>query len=94
MNNIKRRTFVSAAVLVPLQSLLSTRAFAAEQLSESDPMAMALAYKNVTENPEQNCANCQLYQAEAGEEMGPCVIFQGKLVAADGWCKSWVIKAG
>lgn len=94
MKSIKRRTFVSAAVLIPLHSLLSTRAIADENLSEEDPMAMALGYKMTSEVAEQKCSNCQLYQGQDGDQVGACAIFPGKLVAADGWCKSWVVKAG
>lgn len=61
-------------------------------LAEDDPMAMALGYKVTSEIAEQKCSNCQLYQGQDGDEAGPCAIFPGKQVAADGWCKSWVVK--
>jgi hypothetical protein len=72
----------------------------------ADPTAIALKYRHDAAAadragaakpgapPEaQNCANCQLIQADAGE-WRPCTLFPGKLVAANGWCNSWIIKAG
>jgi hypothetical protein len=40
-----------------------------------------------------DCANCMQYTGEAGKDWGPCAIFQGKQVAAKGWCTAWVKKA-
>ena len=72
----------------------------------TDPTAIALNYKHDATAadragaakpgapPEQQtCANCQLIQTDAGE-WRPCSLFPGKLVAANGWCSSWVLKAG
>ncbi|MEZ5443070.1 MAG: high-potential iron-sulfur protein, partial [Lysobacterales bacterium] len=42
---------------------------------------------------DQKCANCQFLQAEAGAASGPCALFPGKAVKAEGWCVSWVKKA-
>ena len=64
------------------------------QVDPEDATAKALEYVHASTNPEQNCANCQLYTGEAGAEWGPCAIFPGKGVAAKGWCKSWIKKAG
>jgi len=71
-------------------------------LDEGDPTAMALGYvasaarvdkskyPNFVEG--QNCANCVLYLGAAGSEAGPCPLFAGKQVAAQGWCASYVRK--
>ncbi|MEE4379834.1 MAG: high-potential iron-sulfur protein [Candidatus Competibacteraceae bacterium] len=78
------------------------------QLDESDPTAQALGYvhdatkANVAEFPkrsgpdgaDQFCRNCQLYTGSDGSEWGPCSIFPGKVVNANGWCNAWVQKAG
>lgn len=76
------------------------------QLSEDDPQAKALGYHHdytkvdPAEFPQrdasvtQNCANCQLYTGEADAEWGGCSIFPGKAVKANGWCKTWVKRAG
>ena len=68
------------------------------KLDESDPTATALGYRHDSNavdagkypnhSAAQNCANCALYQG-AGQAWGPCAIFPGKQVAADGWCAVW-----
>lgn len=72
-------------------------------LDESSPNAQSLAY--VADNrrvdaarhpnfaPDQNCANCALFQAPAGAEAGGCPLFAGHWVAAAGWCSAWVKRA-
>lgn len=73
------------------------------RLDPADPQARALAYVhdasevNATEQPRyeagQLCSNCALYTGDDGEAWGPCSIFPGKLVNADGWCVTWAPKA-
>jgi hypothetical protein len=68
-------------------------------LDESDPTAQSLAYvadnsrvdraRHPNFNPDQNCANCALYQGATGSEAGGCPLFAGKWVAAAGWCTAW-----
>jgi hypothetical protein len=68
-------------------------------LDESDPTAQSLAYvadngrvdraRHPNFNPDQNCANCALYQGAPGSEAGSCPLFAGKWVAAPGWCTAW-----
>ncbi len=76
------------------------------EVSESDPTAQALGYKadasavDVTKFPKkaeadgatQTCANCAQYTAANGT-WGKCNIFPQGVVAAKGWCNSWVPKA-
>lgn len=74
------------------------------RLEESDPTARALAYvhdarkvdakKFPMYKPGQLCSNCQLIQGKAGEAWRPCSLFPRKLVAANGWCRSWIRKPG
>jgi hypothetical protein len=71
-------------------------------LDEADPTAMALGYVADAARVDKvkypsfvegsNCANCVLYQGVAGSEAGPCPLFAGKQVAANGWCASWAKK--
>jgi hypothetical protein len=104
MKNSRRRFILGGATLAT--ALTTGRAvFAADpvRLEESDPMAKSLGYVKDTAKadkvkfpkwaPDQDCANCTLYQGKAGSSEGPCQIFAGKLVAAKGWCSAWVKKA-
>lgn len=88
----------------------SLKAYAqdSDHLAEDNPQAMALGYKNdatqvdTAKYPKragdagakQFCHSCNLYKGAEGEEWGPCQIFPGKLVHANGWCNAWVPKAG
>jgi hypothetical protein len=68
-------------------------------VDEADPTAQSLSYvadntrvdrvRHPTFSPEQNCANCALYQGAAGAQAGGCPLFAGKWVAAEGWCSAW-----
>ena len=76
------------------------RAHAQERVKEDDELAQQLGYKenaadvDPSEWPDyqegHTCANCQLYQGAEGDEWGPCDIFGGNLVNANGWCLSWL----
>lgn len=69
---------------------------------ENDPVATALGYKedastvDATKYPQyktgQICENCALYTGPAGQERGPCTIFQNRLVTAKGWCATYAPK--
>jgi hypothetical protein len=73
------------------------------QVDEKDPQAVALGYvENATKADTakfknyvsgSQCSNCMLYQGKTGDPIGPCPLFAGKRVAAQGWCSSWVKKA-
>jgi hypothetical protein len=74
------------------------------RVEESDPQAVALAYKHDATKVDakkypryaagQLCSNCQLFLAKSGEEWAGCSAFAGRLVNAKGWCSAWVKKAG
>lgn len=102
-----RRNFISKlAVSAAMPALLCGRVFGQaptpDKLEETDPMAVALGYKEDTtkvdpkkypaHKPEQKCENCVLYTGKAGEASGPCSAVGGKLVTAGGWCQVWVKK--
>jgi len=65
-------------------------------LSEKDPIAVSLKYvadskkadPKARTNPKSFCDNCTFYTA-ADKKSGACQIFQGKQVAAKGWCMTW-----
>ena len=104
---ISRRSFVasgagllSAVAALPQVALSQT----AVNLSESDPMAKSLGYRDDAVMVDkarfpkyaagQQCASCQLYQGQPGDARGPCPLYQHKLVAAKGWCSAWVQRHG
>ncbi|SIT66158.1 High potential iron-sulfur protein [Ectothiorhodosinus mongolicus] len=98
--DVSRRKFLKAGaaglVAVPVAGLGWTTTAAAgghgDRLDESDPAAQALQYVHNTANPAQNCANCLLYNDPSQTEWGPCAVFPGKLVSANGWCTAWVAR--
>ncbi|MBW2268307.1 MAG: high-potential iron-sulfur protein [Deltaproteobacteria bacterium] len=55
-------------------------------------MVAALQYTNTSGNPDQRCANCQLF-AQTGDGIGKCQIFAQGYVTEGGWCVSWAAKA-
>lgn len=100
-----RRSFLvkSTGLMGALAVTRSVPAQAPARVSESDPQAQALGYRDDATKADkakypkyaagQSCAGCQLYQGKPGDATGPCTIFQNKLVAAKGWCSAWVKKA-
>jgi len=68
----------------------------------TDPLAVALAYhddaktvdaaKFPTFKPEQKCSNCLQLKGNEGDTWRPCTLFVGKLVNANGWCRTYVKK--
>ncbi|MFZ1639884.1 MAG: high-potential iron-sulfur protein [Candidatus Contendobacter sp.] len=100
-NNRRRFIKLTAVGLVAApfaNALLSGTVRAADPISETDPQATALGYKADATKAEKRtdatalCSNCNFYSGKAGEASGPCVLFQGKLVAANGWCTAWAKK--
>ena len=102
-DNSRRRfiklTAIGLAAAPFANTLLSGVATAAEAIAETDPLAAAMKYKaDAAQSTDRkdataHCANCALYTGKAGEATGPCSIFQGKLVTANGWCTAWAKKA-
>jgi hypothetical protein len=99
---LNRRRFI-ALVPVATVGMLTARSASAEQLSESDPTAQALGYRDdvhkvdkvkyASYKPGSVCANCVQYSGKPGEGNGPCAAFGGKSVSVKGWCMAWVKKA-
>lgn len=42
---------------------------------------------------DQKCSGCGLYTGKPGDKTGPCMVFPGKQVTANGFCTSWNKKA-
>jgi hypothetical protein len=80
---------------------------AAEEVTESEPLAQAMGYKmdasavDTAKFPKrageaganQFCNNCALYAGKAEDELAPCSIFQNRPVRGAGWCNAWVAKS-
>ena len=107
MTKIARRRFMQltagAAAGCLVYPASEARAGDLPQLTEDDPVAMALKYTHDTSSvdpalrtqpaADQSCANCAQVQGNEGDEWRPCALFAGKLVNANGWCSVWVPKA-
>ena len=94
------KLFVAGASAAPLAgTLFSGPAHAVEAVTEANPTAAALGYKeDATKAPKRTdaqatCATCSLYTGKAGAADGPCSLFGGNLVKAKGWCTAWAKKA-
>lgn len=99
-----RRTFILSSTGLAAAVGLAPAAFAQApaRLTESDPTAQSLGYKDDATKVDkakfpkyaagEACGNCQLYQGKAGDATGPCPIYAGKLVSAKGWCSAYVKK--
>ena len=106
MSHSSRRHFVLQIVAAgaAIASLDARAQGAGPKLSEADPQAVALGYKDDTTKvdakkypkhaSDQKCSNCQLFQGKASDATGGCALFPGKQVAASGWCSAWNKKAG
>lgn len=78
----------------------------ADLVSESDPTATALNFKqNAADVPaelqqdkdgtpfaQQRCSNCMFYNAADGSDRGACQLLPSGKVLAGGWCSSWTPK--
>ncbi|MBT5031701.1 MAG: high-potential iron sulfur protein 2 [Proteobacteria bacterium] len=93
-----RRKFLSVvgagALAVPISTLMKDGvAFAQEapMVSIDDPTAQALQYIEVSAVDGAYCKDCVLYTdlSKVEEAAGPCALFPGKNVTADGWCISY-----
>jgi hypothetical protein len=103
---MQRREFVlrrlpAAALglaLTPLALAPAAGAQPAQDLSESDPAAMALGFVRDTALADRTrfpkhteldfCSGC-LHYASPGEDPSACDVFGGKLVPARGWCSGY-----
>ena len=108
-SSASRRFFLlslATASCVSLSALAPERARAqagsAPHISEDDPLAKALGYKDdaaavdkakyPTFKAGQMCSLCRFYQGTAGQAFGPCQVLGNKAVNAKGWCVSFSAK--
>lgn len=101
-------TAAASLLISPILSRKGSLTFADEKkpLSESDPLAQSMGYKNDgakvdtkkfpkkagDAGKKQKCSNCQFYTAVDAKH-GGCQIFVNNTVMANGWCNSWTQKA-
>lgn len=100
---LSRRRFISLIPVAAVGAMAAGKVAAQEKLSEADPTAQALGYKDDATKVDakkyaaykagSTCANCVQYSGKAGAATGPCAAFGGKAVSAKGWCMAWVKKA-
>ncbi|MDB5813724.1 MAG: High potential iron-sulfur protein [Rhodocyclales bacterium] len=98
---LNRRRFITF-IPIATAGMLATRSACAEQLTESDPTAQALGYRDdvhkvdkvkyASYKPGSVCATCVQYSGKSGESNGPCAAFGGKTVSVKGWCMAWAKK--
>lgn len=100
----RRMFFIQAIVAGSALSTVRAIAQTPAKVSETDPQAAALGYKDDSKavdkqkfpkhDVSQLCSNCQLFQGKPQDPLGGCAIFAGKQVAGPGWCSAWIKKAG
>ncbi len=93
---------VSATTVVASLGAMRLASAQAVALAESDAVAQSLGYREDAAKvdaskfakyaPGQGCANCVFYQGKGSDPSGPCPLFGGKLVKAQGWCNSYTRK--
>ena len=100
----RRRFLKSVCGAAALSSMgiaaTKSRAEGLPQLTEDDPMAVALKYvhdastvdKAIRPQQDRYCYNCALYAGGEDDEWAGCSIFPGKAVAGRGWCSVWATK--
>lgn len=99
---LSRRNLLKAGTATLATLVIARSANAEEELSATDPTAIALGYVpdastvDVAKwpnkaNGEQMCSNCLLFAA-GDDGLGKCNIFPGKLVNSQGWCSAWAGK--
>lgn len=98
----RRREFIIQVSAGSAALLAGNFAMANTMVAETDSQAVTLHYKAdttkvdakkyPTHTPAQNCGNCALFQAKAGDKAGMCPLFAGKQVATAGWCSAYAKK--
>jgi hypothetical protein len=93
------KALLGAAGLGSAGPMLRARAQSGEKMNPSDPLAQSVKYvEDATRapadlrKPDSFCNNCQFYQGDQASDSAPCTTFMGKLVPAQAWCSTWVMK--
>lgn len=103
--SLTRRRFATIGVvagLLPIPLVMGSRQASAGQLprlDEGERSARALSYVHDASRidsatrggADRNCRGCRFF-TDAGATWGPCTLFPGKAVNADGWCRGWVAR--
>lgn len=104
MTSHARRTFMirTAGLCAALAVAQGVKA-APPLVDENDPAAAGLGYRAKASTVDaahfpkyqagQKCANCRFYTGASNEAAGPCPMFPGKSVSADGWCNVYAKRA-
>jgi hypothetical protein len=100
---LSRRRFITLVPVAAVGAMAVRTASAQAKLTEADPTAVALHYKEDASKidakkessykPGSACGGCVQYSGKPGDASGPCAAFGGKLVSSKGWCMAWVKKA-
>ena len=108
MGSSRRDFLVSVGTAVGAAAFAGALAPAADasalpHLTPQDPQALALHYtedvskldasKDPSHTAGAKCANCKLYQGSSSDRFGPCQLYPGKAVSADGWCMGYQKRA-
>jgi len=95
MSQIDRRQFLKlsgAGLIGVTMGSVSLNAFAADPVSLTDPVAVAMKYVEKSAVADK-CDTCMhMGGTVGGEQHRPCAIFGGKLVNKDGWCSGYMKK--
>ena len=103
---VNRRDFarrcVGLALVAASGKVINVHAEDLPKLDPAGPQAAALGYVNDAAEADtakfanfvagSQCSGCQLYTGAEGDEWGPCTIFPGISVNANGWCSAFVKK--
>ena len=89
MNRREFSKIIGISVATPLMATTAARAGEAKMLDPESPQASALAFVVESDNPDKNCANCNLYSAGDNADTGTCIIFAGSTVPAMGLCNAY-----
>jgi hypothetical protein len=100
MKSCRREFITGSAIGLASFVFFPVLANAAQELSESDPSAVALGYRTDATKVDkvkfpqyvagQECANCQFYQGSASTKTAACPLFGSNTVEGAGWCKGYV----
>ncbi|MCP3715497.1 high-potential iron-sulfur protein [Paraburkholderia sp. CNPSo 3281] len=99
-----RRTFILNAAGLCATLAIAGRSLAAPALvDDNDTTAKSLGYRSNASSVDaskfpkyaagQRCANCRFFAGARSDATGTCPMFPGKVVAAEGWCNVYAMRA-
>lgn len=98
MTNTNRRHFISllgrGGTLAYVSSIALSTSVHADDTIALDPdsaAAKALQFTVKSAKHGQNCENCLFYSSIETAATGMCMVFNGNLVPAGGWCKAFQV---